>query len=110
MVIGAGIIGLLVIQALRISGCGQIVAVDPAEQRLKLAKQLGADIDLNPDADDVATRIRQVTGRPTQGGLSYRAESKRRECDEPIGLLDLVVVEPVAHGGVRFRRRVAEHD
>ncbi len=42
VVVGAGMIGLLVIQALRLAGCGRIVAVDLEENRLALAKELGA--------------------------------------------------------------------
>ena len=44
-VVGAGMIGLLVIQALRIAGAGKIIAVDVDEGRLELAKRLGATID-----------------------------------------------------------------
>lgn len=42
VVIGAGTIGLLAIQALRLSGCGRVVAVDINDGRLRLAQQLGA--------------------------------------------------------------------
>ena len=61
VVVGAGIIGLLVIQTLRISGCGQIVAVDLEPQRLELACQLGADVGLNPAAQDVVSMIKKMT-------------------------------------------------
>ncbi len=60
VVVGAGIIGLLVIQTLRAAGCGQIVAVDIAAERLALAKRLGADVALDAAADDVVTAIRQM--------------------------------------------------
>ena len=62
IVVGAGIIGLLVIQTLRISGCGSIIAVDLNPVRLELARQLGADIGLNPAGDDVVAMIRKMTG------------------------------------------------
>ena len=62
VVVGAGIIGLLVIQTLRTAGCGSIIAVDLEPERLELARQLGADIGLNPDGDDVVSRIKQMTG------------------------------------------------
>jgi L-iditol 2-dehydrogenase len=42
IVIGAGMIGLLAIQALRIAGCSEVVAIDLDESRLKLASQVGA--------------------------------------------------------------------
>ena len=62
VVVGAGIIGLLVIQTLRTAGCGSIIAVDLEPERLELARQLGAEIGLNPDGDDVVSRIKQMTG------------------------------------------------
>ena len=37
-------IGLLVIQALRVAGCSQIIAVDIDDQRLELANRVGADV------------------------------------------------------------------
>ncbi|CAB1064191.1 2,3-butanediol dehydrogenase, R-alcohol forming, (R)- and (S)-acetoin-specific (EC [Olavius sp. associated proteobacterium Delta 1] len=63
VVVGAGIIGLLVIQTLRTSGCGQIIAVDLESQRLELARQLGADVALNPAGDDVASMIKKMTAK-----------------------------------------------
>ena len=43
LVIGAGIIGLLTIQALKAAGCSKVYASDLSEARLKLALELGAD-------------------------------------------------------------------
>ncbi len=63
VVVGAGIIGLLLIQALRASGCGQIIAVDLAPERLALAQQLGADKGLNPTDDDAVAVIKKMTGK-----------------------------------------------
>jgi L-iditol 2-dehydrogenase len=62
IVIGAGIIGLLVIQALRASGCGRIIAVDLAGERLELARRLGACETLRADRDDVLPALRELTG------------------------------------------------
>jgi len=62
VVVGAGIIGLLVIQALRISGAGQIIAVDLEPARLALARQLGADEVLNAKDDDPVSAIKKITG------------------------------------------------
>jgi L-iditol 2-dehydrogenase len=62
VVVGAGIIGLLVIQTLRISGAGQIIAVDLEPGRLELARQLGADEVLNASDDDPVSAIKKVTG------------------------------------------------
>ncbi|MGJ8698268.1 MAG: galactitol-1-phosphate 5-dehydrogenase [Verrucomicrobiaceae bacterium] len=42
LVVGAGLIGLLVVQALKRAGCGEVIAVDLDRGRLELAKTLGA--------------------------------------------------------------------
>jgi len=47
VVVGSGMIGLLVIQALRIAGCSTIIAIDIEAGRLELAKQVGATETIN---------------------------------------------------------------
>ena len=42
VVVGAGMIGLLIVQVLRHAGCGRIIAVDVDKTRLDLAAKLGA--------------------------------------------------------------------
>lgn len=61
VVIGAGMIGLAVIQALRLAGCGRIFAADLDERRLELARQLGADETCNPQNGDLTTAVKQAT-------------------------------------------------
>ncbi len=48
-VVGCGPIGLLVIQSLRASGAGKIVAVEPLSHRRDAAAAMGADMALSPD-------------------------------------------------------------
>jgi L-iditol 2-dehydrogenase len=62
VVVGAGLIGLLVIQSLRRAGCENIIAIDLAEERLELAMQLGATAAFRPDHDDLEGVIRALTG------------------------------------------------
>lgn len=61
VVVGSGMIGLLVIQALRIAGCGRIIAVDIDQGKLDLASQLGADNVLRADQVDVPQEVRNLT-------------------------------------------------
>jgi L-iditol 2-dehydrogenase len=61
VVVGAGTIGLLVIQALKVAGCGGIIAVDLDPGRLELACHLGGDEGLNPDVVDVVARVLERT-------------------------------------------------
>ncbi|HIQ23090.1 MAG TPA: galactitol-1-phosphate 5-dehydrogenase [Planctomycetes bacterium] len=64
VVIGSGMIGLLIIQALRLAGCGLIIAVDIRPARLELARRLGADVTLSPERDDVSrTVLDRTAGR-----------------------------------------------
>ena len=43
VVVGSGMIGLLVIQAIRLAGCSTVIAIDLDENRLEKAMLLGAD-------------------------------------------------------------------
>ncbi len=61
VVVGSGVIGLLVIQALRAAGCQQVVAVDIDQGRLELAQRLGADMALNPANTDVTQQVLDCT-------------------------------------------------
>jgi len=61
VVVGVGMIGLLVVQALRTAGCGQIIAVDLDDQKLEMALQLGADAGFNSSQSDIANLIRDRT-------------------------------------------------
>lgn len=54
LVVGAGLIGLLVVQALKRAGCGEIIAVDLDRRRLKLAKELGATSGFHSREDEIA--------------------------------------------------------
>lgn len=61
VVIGSGMIGLLVVQALKWAGARQIIAVDLADNRLALAKQLGATHTLNSGQVDVVAEVAKLT-------------------------------------------------
>lgn len=63
VVVGAGMIGLLTIQALRSAGCGRIFAVDLAGDRLRLAEELGADETIQSGhGTDVPATVKEMTG------------------------------------------------
>jgi L-iditol 2-dehydrogenase len=55
-------IGLLVIQLLKLAGCSRIIAVDRVDAKLAMARTFGADVLLNTEKDDVATQVYRVTG------------------------------------------------
>jgi L-iditol 2-dehydrogenase len=62
LVLGSGMIGLLVIQALRHRGCGRIIAVDLQPCRLEMAKQVGADAGYLAGSDALTAAIGEETG------------------------------------------------
>jgi aryl-alcohol dehydrogenase len=60
-VFGVGSVGLSAVMAAVIAGCDIIIAVDVNEQRLALARELGATHALNAkEVDDVVTAVRQI--------------------------------------------------
>ncbi len=61
LVVGAGVIGLSIIQALQAAGCAPIIAVDLDASRLDLARRVGADHTYRPDPTDVVSAVRELT-------------------------------------------------
>lgn len=57
LVVGAGMIGLLILQALRLAGCARVFAMDLDDGRLDLARELGADETFNPKSVDAKAEI-----------------------------------------------------
>ena len=62
VVVGAGMIGVLVIQVLREKGCRNIIAVDIDDQKRALAMEMGAASSLNPKDDNIPEAVREATG------------------------------------------------
>ncbi|MBE9511796.1 MAG: bi-domain-containing oxidoreductase, partial [Bacteroidetes bacterium] len=60
VVLGAGILGLLIIQMLKASGI-RVIAIDLDNKRLSLAKELGAEHVLNPETEDPVKFIENLT-------------------------------------------------
>jgi L-iditol 2-dehydrogenase len=70
-VLGAGSIGLMCVQWLRILGASLIIAVDVSDENLRAAESLGAQLTLNPKQTDVAAQVRAATG----GGVDLAIEA-----------------------------------
>lgn len=72
LVIGAGMIGLLTLQAARAGGCGRVYIADVDATRLELAKKLGADAALHCSGAELLNEVLKLTaGRGVD--ISYEA-------------------------------------
>jgi S-(hydroxymethyl)glutathione dehydrogenase/alcohol dehydrogenase len=61
-VMACGGVGMNLIQVARAFGAARIIAVDVTEEKLELARTLGATDVINATQGDVATRVRELTG------------------------------------------------
>jgi L-iditol 2-dehydrogenase len=61
VVLGAGMIGLALVQALSHAGCGQLISVDIAEDRLDMAKEFGATHTINSEQRNAMEEILGLT-------------------------------------------------
>lgn len=61
VVVGCGMIGLFVIQALRIKGCGKIIAIDLDRSHLDMALKFGADFAIKSDEGETIDTIKNLT-------------------------------------------------
>ena len=62
VVVGTGVIGLLVVQALRVAGAGRVLGIDLDSRRLELARRLGADATFRADEEHLVRRVVEATG------------------------------------------------
>jgi L-iditol 2-dehydrogenase len=61
LVLGAGMIGLLILQAARAAGCSRILVADVDATRLKLAKESGADETILASGEEMVRQVWQLT-------------------------------------------------
>ncbi len=89
LVLGAGMIGLLVLQAVRVAGCPQVFVADIDVSRLKLAQEVGATTVLSADAG----LMEQVLQLTSGVGVDVAVEAVGR--NETVG----AAIESVRKGG-----------
>lgn len=71
-IFGSGAVGLSAIMAAKICGCESIIAVDIHDNRLELAKELGATHSINSkNTKNFVEEVKEMTG----GGLHYAIET-----------------------------------
>jgi L-iditol 2-dehydrogenase len=64
LVIGAGTIGLLTMQVLRLAGAREVAVSDLSDARLAIARQMGASAVINPSTQDFAAGVADLTDGP----------------------------------------------
>ena len=69
-VVGLGGVGLMSLLAARASSARQVIAIDMIDDKLKLAKQLGATHTVNAKDKDAVEQVRALSG----GGVEYAFE------------------------------------
>jgi len=76
---GAGIIGLGVLQVLKATATVRIIVVDLSDNRLDMARALGADVIVNAGKEDALEKVIELTG-----------EEELLDEPQPFGLADTV--------------------
>jgi S-(hydroxymethyl)glutathione dehydrogenase / alcohol dehydrogenase len=101
LVIGAGGVGLSVVMGARLQSPGSLIVVDLAEDKLDLAKELGATHTINASEHDVVDAVRDITnGRGVE--VAYEATGRAQAVEQAYDCLTpggtAVVVGQVASG------------
>lgn len=98
VVYGCGAVGLSAIMAAKIAGCAHIIAVDVHDNRLQLARELGATHALNGQQVDVVQQVKAIT----DGGSHYAVETtgvspvvkQSLQALRPLGVCAIVGITP----------------
>lgn len=67
LILGGGPIGLAVVQALVARNATKIILSEPSRARAEFARRLGAHHILNPFAEDIPSKVRELTGADSEG-------------------------------------------
>jgi len=78
VVMGTGILGLLAVQILRLSGI-RVIAIDLAEKKLNIAYKLGAEYIINPQIDNIVKKVETITGGYGVDAVLFTASTQDSE-------------------------------
>ena len=70
-IFGTGSVGLSGVMAAKLVGAGKIIAIDLRDDRLKLARDLGATHTINPGKESIPEAIKKITG----SGVDFTLET-----------------------------------
>ncbi|HAK52384.1 MAG TPA: alcohol dehydrogenase [Gammaproteobacteria bacterium] len=69
-VVGLGVVGLCALMGTKASGARQVIAVDLADDKLELARELGATHTVNAGDEDAIDQVKEIS----KGGVDYAFE------------------------------------
>jgi 2-desacetyl-2-hydroxyethyl bacteriochlorophyllide A dehydrogenase len=76
-IFGQGVIGLFATHLAKLSGACPVIAVDLVAARRQVARKMGADVVIDPAAEDVAKRIAELTsGKGVNAAIDASATTK----------------------------------
>ncbi|MCI1591485.1 NAD(P)-dependent alcohol dehydrogenase [Heyndrickxia oleronia] len=97
-IFGTGAVGLSAIMAAKIVGCKNIIAIDVHDNRLELAKELGATHTLNGTKVDVVNEIKAITNGGTEFSIDTTGVPpvvrQSLHALRPLGIAAIVGVTP----------------
>ncbi|MCF3944833.1 galactitol-1-phosphate 5-dehydrogenase [Oceanobacillus alkalisoli] len=110
VIMGCGSIGQLTLQWAKIFGASTVIAVDIFDDKLKLAKELGADITINSKEEDPVEKIRDLTN----GGADVVAETAGNVITQQQSILAAkkkgrVVFLGITHKGLDLEEKTMDH-
>ena len=116
VVMGQGLVGNLVLQAVRAFRPGQLIAVDALPSRLQIAKAVGADVTVNAADEDPVAQVMEFTGGKgaqvvidcVGGRAGLRSFAQAQEMVADGGTLHLIALyhgEPLPLDAQKIQRR-----
>lgn len=109
-VVGCGALGFFAVQFAKISGAYPVIAIDIDEEKLKLAKSVGADFCINASETDAVAAVKEIA---QTRGVSLAIETAgnniaREQCVKIVKKQGHVLIFGTAHKDVVFSPKVFE--
>jgi threonine dehydrogenase-like Zn-dependent dehydrogenase len=116
VVIGQGLVGNLVMQAHRLRGVAQVIAVDTLDLRLRIARECGAPVVIHAGQVDPVAAVKRLTGGAgasvvvdcVGGPPGVRSFQQAQDMVRPLGTLHLVALyhgQPLPLDASKIQRR-----
>lgn len=101
-IFGAGPIGLFAVQYAKIKGAGKIIAIDVWDEKLELAKKVGADVVINSMKEDPVEAVKKAThGEGCDVVIDFSgAPAAQLACINSTAKLGSVVFLGISHKGL----------